>query len=319
MNENYDVVIVGGGAAGLGGAMALARARRSVLVIDDGTPRNAPAGHVHNYLGREGTPPLELVQIGRAEVAAYGGEFKNARVTAVEPVGGPSFRVTTSDGVGITARRLLIATGLVDELPDIPGVAQRWGRDVLHCPYCHGWEVRDQAIGVIATSFMAVHQALLFRQLSPHVTFFQHTAPALSAEEIEQLAARDVPVVTGEIATLDITDDKLSGVVLRSGELHPLQAVVVAPRFTARVDMLAGLGLEPVELEHNGHVIGSFIPADAQGATSVPGVSVAGNVADPKAQVIVSAASGLTAGAFINADLVNEDVRDAIAARVSAR
>ena len=139
MEDSYDVVVVGGGAAGLAGALALSRARRSVLVIDAGAPRNAPAGHIHNYLGREGTPPGELLAIGREEVAGYGGEIVTGTVTSADKVGDGQFRVTLADGATVRARRLLVTTGLVDVLPDVPGVAERWGRDVLHCPYCHGW------------------------------------------------------------------------------------------------------------------------------------------------------------------------------------
>ena len=148
MNENYDVVVVGGGAAGLSGAVALARSRRSVLVVDAGDPRNAPAGHVHNFLTRDGTPPAEIYASGRAEVTRYGGQVETGRVTTLSR-DGDRFRV----GVGprtVTARRLLIATGLRDELPDVPGLAARWGIDVLHCPYCHGWEVAGQRIGILA-------------------------------------------------------------------------------------------------------------------------------------------------------------------------
>jgi thioredoxin reductase len=138
MDEKYDVVVVGGGAAGLSGALALSRARRSVLVVDDGTPRNARAGHVHNYLGREGTPPTELLALGRAEVAGYGGRFMDGRVAGAERTD-DGFRVALSDGGSVSARRLLVTTGLTDELPDVPGVAELFGTDVLHCPYCHGW------------------------------------------------------------------------------------------------------------------------------------------------------------------------------------
>src|SRR5215213_5301947 len=170
----YDALIIGGGAAGLSAAVALARSRRSVLVVDAGQPRNAPADGVHNYLGREGTPPAALLAIGRAELVGYGGEVVSATVTAARRGDDAGFRVTLDDGRELTARRLLVATGLVDELPDLPGVAERWGRDVLHCPYCHGWEARDQAIGILATGPMALHQALMWRQLSADVTVFRH-------------------------------------------------------------------------------------------------------------------------------------------------
>ncbi len=166
MND-YDVLVVGGGAAGLSGALALARARRSVLVIDAGAGRNAPAGHVHNYLGREGTPPAELLAAGRAEVTGYGGEVVTGSVTSAEPLPGldgqdAGFRVELADGSSVAARRLLVTTGLVDELPGVAGVTERWGRDVLHCPYCHGWEVRDQALGVLATGPMGCTRRCCF-------------------------------------------------------------------------------------------------------------------------------------------------------------
>ncbi|MCA1598029.1 MAG: NAD(P)/FAD-dependent oxidoreductase, partial [Chloroflexi bacterium] len=205
--EQYDVVVVGGGAAGLSGALALARARRSVLVMDGGQPRNAPAAHVHNYLSRDGAAPSDLLAAGRAEVTGYGGRIISGSVASAARLNGQDdrggFRVTLTDGAIVYARRLLVATGLVDELPDVPGVAERWGRDVLHCPYCHGWEVRDQAIGVLATGPMAVHQAQLFRQLSADVTLFLHTQPELTDEESEQLAARGITVVRGAVVSLE--------------------------------------------------------------------------------------------------------------------
>jgi thioredoxin reductase (NADPH) len=314
--DQYDVVIIGGGAAGLSGAVTLARSRRSVLVVDAGRPRNAPADGVHNYLGREGTPPAQLLALGRDEVAGYGGEVVTGVVTAARRED-DGFRVTVDDGREVYARRLLVATGLVDELPDLPGVAERWGRDVLHCPYCHGWEVRDRAIGILATGPTAVHQALLFRQLSDDVIFFRHTGPELPPEEADQLAALGIRIVDGEVAGLEVADDRLTGVRLASGELVPRAAVVVAPRFTANADVLASLGLAATEQEMRGYVVGSAVAADPTGATAVPGVWVAGNVADMSAQVVVSAAAGMRAGAMINADLVAEDARLAVAERRS--
>ncbi|WP_104525573.1 NAD(P)/FAD-dependent oxidoreductase [Blastococcus atacamensis] len=314
MDEDYDVVVVGGGAAGLSGAVAVARSRRTVLVVDAGEPRNAPASGVHNYLGREDARPADLLADGRAELAGYGGRVADGTVRSArrEAAG---FRVALEDGREVSARRLLVTTGLVDELPDLPGVAERWGRDVLHCPYCHGWEVRDQAVGILATGPNAMHQALLFRQLSEDVVFFRHTAPEPSAEQGEQLAALGIPVVEGEVAAIEVTDDRLTGVRLASGEVVPRAAVVVAPRFTARAGVLESLGLHAVEQEMGGVVVGSVVPADPTGATEVPGVWIAGNIADLGAQVVTAAAAGLRAGAMINADLVTEDARRAVAQR----
>ena len=306
----YDVVVVGGGAAGLGGALMLGRSRRSVLVVDAGEPRNAPASEVHGFLTRDGADPAELLRMGREEVRGYGARVLDGRVASAEPVDG-GFTVALEDGGRFGARRLLVTTGLVDELPDVPGVRERWGRDVLHCPYCHGWEVRGQPIGVLASGPMVVHQALLFRQLTEDLTVFLHTAPEPADEELEKLAARGITVVEGEVASLEVREDRLAGVRLRNGEVVPRSAVVVGPRFAARAGMLAGLGLETTTHPSG---LGEHIEADATGLTAVPGVWVAGNVTDPGAQVLASANAGVIAGAHINADLMAEDTRVAVAA-----
>lgn len=318
MEQQYDVVVVGGGAAGLSGALALSRARRSVLVVDSGTPRNASAGHVHNYLAREGMPPGELLAAGRAEVLGYGGQVEAGEVVSARS-DGARFVVDLADGRSVQARRLLVTTGLVDELPDLPGVPELWGRDVLHCPYCHGWEVQNSPVGVLATNAFGVHGALLWRQWSADVTLFRHTGPDLSDEQAEQLAARGIRVVDGPVAGLETADGRLFGVRLVSGEVVPREALVVAPSFTARSALLESLGLEAVDQEMGGVVFGRAVPADPTGATAVPGVWVAGNVTDLRAQVVTAAAAGLNTAAMINADLVGEDTQRAVAtARNSA-
>jgi thioredoxin reductase len=312
MDEIYDVVVVGGSAAGLSGAVALARSRRSVLVVDAGAPRNAPAGHVHNFLTRDGTPPGEIYAAGRAEVARYGGRVETGRVTALSR-DGDRFRVQIGART-VAARRLLLATGLRDELPDVPGLAARWGVDVLHCPYCHGWEVRDRRIGILATGPTAVHQALLFRQLSAHVTLLQHAGPPLTDEQRDQLEARGITVTEGPVDEVEAGPEGLTGVRLADGNQIKLDAVIVAPRMHARAELLAPLGLEPVELRHDDYLIGTYIEADATGATKVPGVWVAGNLANLQAQVITAAAAGLAAGAAINYDLILEETETTQAA-----
>jgi thioredoxin reductase len=311
----YDVVIIGGGSTGFGGALMLGRSRRSVLVVDAGEPRNAPASGVHGFLTREGMNPAALLEAGREEVRGYGVEVLDGRVASSEPADG-GFTVTLEDGSRVGARRLLVTTGLVDELPDVPGVRERWGREVIHCPYCHGWEVRDQAIGILGSGPMSVHQALLFRQLTEDLTYFLHTAPEPTEEEAEQLAARGITVVEGEVASLEVREDRLTGVRLRSGEVVPRGAVVVSSRLAARAGILTDLGLETTELAHG---LGEHVESDATGLTAVPGVWVAGNVTNPTAQVLASASEGAMAGAVINADLVTEDARKAVAARRDRR
>ena len=310
LRNGYEVVVVGGGAAGLNGALMLARSRRSVLVVDAGAPRNAPAAGVHGLLGREGMPPGELLERGRSEVRSYGGSIVAGEVTAAVRAG-DGFSVELADGRTVAARRLLVTTGLVDELPDVPGLRERWGRDVLHCPYCHGWEVRDQAIGVLACGPMAVHQALLFRQLSDDVVLFTHEQPAPSGEQAEQLAALGVPVVTGAVACVEVAGDRLAGVRLADGRLVARTAVAVQSRMVARAGFLAGLGLVPVPHPSG---MGVHLPADPAGRSGVPGVWVAGNVTDLAAQVGAAASSGAFAGAQVNADLVAEDARRAVTA-----
>ncbi|GII61540.1 oxidoreductase [Sphaerisporangium krabiense] len=307
--DGYDVVVAGGGAAGLNGALMLARARRSVVVIDAGAPRNAPAEGVHGLLGREGMPPAELLERGREEVRRYGGQVVSGEIRAVTR-DGDGLAVTLADGRVTRARRLLVATGLVDELPDVPGLRDRWGRDVLHCPYCHGWEVRDRAIGVLGGGPMSVHQALLFRQWSDDVTFFSHTGPP-AGEDAEKLAARGIRVVDGEVASLEVTGDRLTGVRLSDGTVVAREALAVSSRMVARAGFLAALGLRPQEHPSGA---GEHIPCDATGRTEAPGVWVAGNATDLTAQVGTSAAAGALAAAHINADLVAEETTRAVAA-----
>ncbi|MBA2559095.1 MAG: NAD(P)/FAD-dependent oxidoreductase [Propionibacteriales bacterium] len=310
MDERHDVVIVGGGAAGLAGAVALARSRRSVLVVDSGDPRNGPAAHVHNFLGSDGVPPGDILATGRAEVVKYGGFIQAGEVTTVRRAG-DGFRVDIG-GRFVDARRLLVATGSRDELPDIPGLAERWGIDVLHCPYCHGWEVRDRRIGVLATGPLAAHQALLFRQLSPRVTVLEHLPQALSDEQRDQLHAVGIGMVGSAVIEVESDSAGLTGVRLADDRSLPLDALVVAPTVAARGELLASLGLRPVEVLAGAHVLGTRIEADATGATDVPGVWVAGNVADIQAQVVSAAAAGLSAGAAINVDLIAEETQSAV-------
>ena len=308
-DRTYDVVIVGGGAAGLSAALVLARARRRVVVVDAGSPRNAPAAHLHGFLSRDGMPPGELLAAGRAEVGGYGGEIVSGTVRGVEPLA-VSFAITRDDGRALRARRLLVATGLVDEFPAIPGVRERWGRDVLHCPYCHGYEVRDEPVGVLARVPTSVYQTLLVRQWSPDVVFFRHTLAELADQDRERLAARDVTIVEGTVERLVVEGDRLTGVELADGSVVARSALFVAPRFVANDAVLTALGAETVST-----VVGSFVATDPTGRTSVPGVWAAGNVADPAAFVIGAAGAGARAAGALNADLVEEDVALAIARR----
>jgi thioredoxin reductase len=302
MNE-YDVAVIGGGAAGLSAALVLTRARRTVAVIDAGRPRNAPAPRMHGYLSRDGLPPSELLVLGRAEVASYGGELIDGTVADVVHHANGSFDLRLTDGTSIVARRLLLATGLTDEVPDLPGVRERWGRDLLHCPYCHGHEVRDQPLGVLGGTPGSVEHALLVRQWSRDVVFFAHTNEITEAQR-EQLTARAIGVVEGEVEGLVVEDDRLTGVRLVDGRFVPRAAVFVRPEFVAHPQLVRGLG---ARVDDQGWPV-----VDGTGRTTVTGLWVAGNAANPRAQVITAAGDGSAAAIAINNDLVDADVREAV-------
>jgi thioredoxin reductase (NADPH) len=310
LEQLFDVAVIGGGPAGLSAGVALARALRSVAVIDAGGQRNLRAEGVHGFLTREGMSPKEFLAAGRAELERYGGTAAAGYVASARREGG-NFVLTLQDGSTRAARRLLIATGITDELPGLPGLADRWGRDVLYCPYCHGWEIRGQRIGVLASGSNAVPEALTFRQWSPDVSLFLNGALTLSAEEQEQLQARNVRVVDGAVCGLDIADDKLVGVTLDGGPSVPLDVLAISPATISKADMLQRLGLEPNGLEEGQ---GTRLQIDESGLTSCPGVWAAGNATDVSAQVMTAAAAGLKAAAAINADLVLEDTRLAVEA-----
>ena len=298
-SETYDVAVVGGGAAGLSAALVLGRARRRVAVVDAGAPRNAPASHMHGFLSRDGMSPAELIACARAEVRSYGVDLVDDEVVEITE----GFTLRLAGGGTVTARRLLLATGAVDELPDIPGVRERWGRDVLHCPYCHGWEVRDQAIGVLGTAPDSVDHAQLLRQWSDDVIFFAHTY-AVTARERATLAVRGIRVIDALVARISAVDDRLDAVQLADGRAIPRAAVFIRPVLHAHPNGLTeSLGCAVDE--------SGLVRVDAAGRTSVAGVWAAGNVADPRAQVVTAAGEGSAAAIAINADLVEEDVRKA--------
>jgi thioredoxin reductase len=304
-DPGYDVVVIGGGAAGLSAALVLGRARRRVTVIDAGAPRNAPAEHMQGYLSRDGMPPRDLVAVGRAEVAGYGVEVVDGKVDHLEPSSGTETVVHLAGGPALRARRVLVATGLRDELPDIPGLWKRWGKDVLHCPYCHGYEVRDQPIGVLGSQPGSVHHALLLGQWSNDVVFFPHTLELTPADR-EKLIARGVTLTEGRIKRLAMTDDRLHGVELATGQVVSRDAIFVATRMVPNDELLRDLGCATGD---NG-----WIAVDPTGRTSHPGVWAVGNVTDQRAQVITAASAGSVAAIAINHDLLEEEIESAVAA-----
>jgi thioredoxin reductase len=308
--EQFDVIVIGGGAAGLSAGVTLARARRAVVVVDAGQPRNAPADGVHGFLSRDGMPPGALLAEGRAELARYGGNIVEGAASGARRTA-DGFEVDLDGGRRLAGRRLLVASGLVDELPEVAGLRERWGRDAVHCPYCHGWEVRDRAIGVLGAGATAADKALLFRQWSDDVVLFTHTAAPLTGEQAERLAARGIRVVDGPVAAVEVSGDRIVGLRLADGTVVAREVVAVTSRMVASSPVLADLGLKPVEHPMG---FGAAYAAGPMGQTDLPGVWVAGNVTDVMAQVVAAAAQGVMAAAAVNMDLVGEDADRAVAA-----
>jgi thioredoxin reductase len=315
-----DVAVIGGGAAGLNGALILARSRRSVVVIDSGSPRNAPADAVHGLLALDGTPPAEILRRGREQARRYGGAVVLGEVVSAAPAprsadGDLRFLVTLADGSAITARRILVATGLVDMLPEIPGLAEHWGHSVLHCPYCHGWEVRDEPIGILATGPASINHALLFRQLSEDLVYFTHGTD-LDGTSRDRFAARGIRVIDTPIAeVVDDEEGSLAGVRLVDGRTIDRRIIAVAAPLQARARGLEGLELPTHDQPGMGR---SFVSGTA-GATGVPGVWVAGNATELTAQVGASAAAGALAAADINRMLAVADADAAVGALAEER
>lgn len=307
VTRHCDVLIVGGSAAGLAAALQLGRQRRSVIVVDAGEPRNAPAAHMHSYLGRDGTPPSELTATGRDEVRSYGGEVLDGRVVDVTP-DGLGFRAELVGGHTVVARRVLIATGLVDDLPDIDGIADHWGRGVIHCPFCHGYEARDRRVVQIITHPMGLHPTALFRQLTADLTVVVHEPAGIDPSELDALQAAGVRVVQDRATGLLVAPDgQISGVEIEHGPPLVADAVAVGPRFHVPPTPLHGLGLQPVPHPTG---LGDVIETDDTGATSIPGVWAAGNVTDPSQQVLQAAADGSRVGGMISFSLAHEDLTD---------
>ena len=306
IERHCDVAVIGGSAAGLAAALQLGRQRRTVIVIDAGEPRNAPAAHMHSYLGHEGIAPAELTSIGREEVRSYGGEVLTGRATGLRRTEGGRFEVDLVGGHRLIARRVLAATGIVDALPHIEGLAERWGSDVIHCPFCHGYEVRDRRIVQIVTHPMGLHPTALFRQLTDRLTLVLHEGVDADEPALEGLRTAGVAVVDERVQRIvSGAAGLVTAVELVGGRRLEADAVVVGSRFRARADIFVPLGITPAEHPSG---LGDFVATDPAGATSVAGLYAAGNVTDPSQQVLQAAAQGSWVGGMIAFSLAAEDV-----------
>ena len=293
----HDVVVVGGAFAGLSAATYLARARRTVCVMDTRRPRNRFADAAHGVLGFDGTAPVDILARVRTQVAAYPTvRWREREAVRVEPQG-DRFAVTLDDGEVHMARKVVLAFGLRDELPDIPGIAERWGHSVLHCPYCHGFEFADRELGVLYRMPSSVHQARLTAEWGP-VTLYLNGG-TLDAPLHHELAAHGVSVVAEQLVSLEGPGQTLTHVELADGTQRKLEALYVAPESCLASPIAAQLG---VALDHT--PLGPIIRTDAHKQTSVPGVYAAGDIARAPHSVSWAVADGVTAATAVHRALI---------------
>ncbi|WP_022872938.1 NAD(P)/FAD-dependent oxidoreductase [Nesterenkonia alba] len=304
----WDAIVIGGGSAGLSAALALGRALRRTLVLDTGQPRNRFAEHMHTVLGQEGTNPLDLLARGREEAGSYGVQFRIAEVLQVTQPPTPeqpaphTLEVSLANGAVLTTRAVIAASGVRDLLPEIPGLHQRWGKTVLHCPYCHGTEYAGQRIGVLALSPMGLHHAELLRQWTQNLTFFSAGAGELDAATTRRLESRGIHIDPRPVTELRGDPEGPATVVTEDGFTQELDAIFTLGQVIPNDEYLSHL-----ELERADTPAGSFLQVDHGGQTSHPRVWAAGNIASPMANVPMSISAGTFAGAMANGVLVTED------------
>ncbi|WP_309102888.1 NAD(P)/FAD-dependent oxidoreductase [Microbacterium sp.] len=299
--NTYDVAVVGGGPAGLSAALSLARARRRVIVLDAGEPRNAVAAHMHGVLGHDGIPPELLRQRGREEVTRFGGVFVDEQVAALALVDDGRGVHVRGSAVAVTARRVVIATGLRDGLPEIDGIREQWGRGVLVCPHCDGWEHRDDIIGVVATGPGGIDQAHQVRQWSERVVYFPNDVGEPSSRMRRSLEVRGIRIDPGRVARVVSRNGRLAGVDV-AGRRVAVDCVFTSTRLRPRDGLLRGLGARVSQPD------GEWTVVDEQGRTSIAHVWAVGNVVDPRSNVSVSLGAGSLLAGAVNADLTAEDI-----------
>ncbi|MEH3145419.1 MAG: NAD(P)/FAD-dependent oxidoreductase [Methylobacterium frigidaeris] len=293
----FDAIIVGGGFAGLSAATYIARGRRSVCVIDAGQPRNRFADASHGVLGQDGSNPLAMLAGARAQLGRYPGvRFVDGE--AVDARAGHDFTVTLATGETLSAARLILAHGISDVLPDLPGLAERWGKSVLHCPYCHGYEFADRRLGVLATSPLSAHQALLIAEWGP-TTLYLDGGEAPDAATLAGLAVRGVEVEPAPLAALVGDGTALSGLRFEDGRTAAVDALYLAPR-----SRLNGPIAERLGCALDDGPFGPVVRTDAAQMTTVAGVYAAGDLARARHSVTWATADGVTAGVSAHQSLV---------------
>lgn len=292
-----DAIVVGGSFAGLSAAMQIARGRRHVAVIDAGKPRNRFAEHSHGFFAQDGVAPFEIVREGRAKLLAYPNvRFIDGHAVSAAGADG-AFTVALASGETLQAPKLVLAIGVEDELPDITGVAERWGRTVLHCPYCHGYEFEGGPLAVLSVAPGSVHQAMLISEWGP-VTYLLNGGPDPDAETLAKLTRRGVAIAAAQVRQISSTDE-FEQIHLVDGNIIPVKALYLASR-TRMASPLA----EQIGCAFDDGPFGPIIRTDAAKLTSVPGVYAAGDAARAPHNATWASADGVTAGVSLHQALV---------------
>jgi thioredoxin reductase len=302
-SNRWDCIVVGGGAAGLSAALVLGRARQRTLVVDAGHPSNAPAEGIGGLLGHDGTPPADFYATGRAELAQYPTvEVRTGEVMAGER-GDAGFVLTLADGREEPARRVLLAMGMGYRYPDVPGVAERFGRSVFHCPFCHGWEVRDRTLGVLDNGATGVRRALMLRFWTDDVTLYTNGPVELDAADLGRLGGAGVAVDDRHVAGLRGAGDELDAIEFSDGDASKCQGLLVPVTLHQRSTLARQLGADVAE---PGMVAADALVVDGMYHTSVPGLSAAGDLCTQMPSVAAAIADGSRAAAMIVHDLMAE-------------
>jgi thioredoxin reductase len=302
----FDAIVVGGSVAGLSAALLLGRACKRVLVCDTGKPRNQVAHASHNYFSRDGIAPAELLHIGREQLQPYDVEIRQGEVVDAEKLG-ERFQVTLSNGDQFMGRKLLLATGMKDTLPPIEGFAELWGDSVFHCPYCHGWEVRDQPLAIYGKGEVGFEQAFMLTGWSHDLVLCSDGAAELSDEQRQKLMDWGVQIREEKIARLDRQDGKLTGIVFANNEVLPRRGILLRPQSHQHSDLAAKLGCK---LDSN-----DIVEVNDFKQTSVAGVYAIGDASSPLSQISWAAASGMLAASFVNHSLIEENLLSLIATK----
>ena len=298
MDTKYEVIIIGGSYAGLAAAMALGRSLRNVLVIDSGEPCNRFTPHSHNFITQDGETPAAIASKAKEQVLKYPSvQFFKDKVTDAKQTG-DGFIVSTENSMMFTAKKLLFATGVTDILPDIEGFAECWGISVVHCPYCHGYEAKEQKTAVFANGEAAMHYAKLLRQLTNNLTFFTNGPAEFDEDTLDKLKEHNMAIIEDKVAAIKQNNGHAEQIIMENGVRHDFPVIYYRPQNKQHCDIPQHLGCSINEM--------GYIAVNEMQLTTVPGVYAAGDNTTPMRSVSIAVASGMKAGAAINFDLASE-------------